>query len=99
MDIGNYQAFNTEVAYIFQSLVQKFKLGLLAGPNADWAGPYENDNIPAISYLVGAAGGIGTYDVSDKIGLWGYMKYRFAFTEEDAYKDGYLGGAGLFYKF
>jgi len=100
IDFGNAQVANIELGYLWDMsfIAKKLYLGVIAGPNTDWVGAAENDDASAITYLLGAAGGVACYNISDSWGLWGYTKYRFA-LEENAYKNMYLGGGGLFYRF
>jgi hypothetical protein len=92
-DVGNYQSLNTELA--FMKKFGKLSIGPLAGPNADWQ---TSDNADGISYLVGAAGLLTAYDFKE-FGVWGYIKYKFTLSDDNLYKDGYVGGIGIFHRF
>ncbi len=104
VDAGQFQALNTEVAYLFSIdktvwIIDKIYIGPIAGPNAEWYGANTDDNVPTINYIVGAAGGLLALDISPTIGAWGYGKYKFTFQEDNMYKDGFAVGLGLFYRF
>ena len=89
-----YGDLNVELAYIVP-VYKGLNLGVLAGPNVDW---YDDagDGINPVAYLIGASGGVATWDFGD-LGLWGYYKYKFTFDPDgNQYQDGYAAGGGLY---
>ena len=94
-NIGDYGSLSAELGYMFD--FGKLFVAPLAGPNAEWVETSEQQ--PIISYIVGASGLVAGYNLSDKIGLWGYGKYKFKFVDETLFPEGYVFGAGVFVKF
>lgn len=95
LDYGRYGAINTELSYMFKTPVSGLYLGLIAGPNVSWTDPQGDP----VTYLVGASGFVAAYDLTTKIGAWGYGKYKFAFDNNSYFQNGSNFGAGLFYRF
>jgi hypothetical protein len=106
---GTEKKINVEIAALFNlpKLNGRVKLGPVAGPNVDWV--HAVDPIDYVSYFVGAAGGIGTWEFARiiengtpvaNLGLWAYGKYNFKLTPDDIlYKEGWKVGGGLYYNF
>lgn len=83
---------------------RKMYVGLLAGPYADWLTvPADSTEIVTqeviLNYIVGAAGGFLHYDLSDRVGLAGGGKYKFALEDGTAYPDGWTFGGFFTYRF
>jgi hypothetical protein len=99
-DWGNYQTWNSEVAYLFfpDFLNNKVFVGPIAGPDTDWLNTAEDDDLETIVYLNGAAGAIAGTHFSGDWGIWGYGKYKFA-LEDNLYIDGWHCGVGFYYSF
>lgn len=94
VDAGHTGTWASEVAYIFKPMDGLY-VGPIAGPNVDWGSAADEGATP-LTYLAGAAGALAGYEVTRFGGLWGYAKYKFAFEEGTAYRDGYAFGGGLF---
>ena len=87
-----YVDLNTEVAYLFRPF-EKLSIGPLIGGDVEWQNE-PGDGIDPVTYILGATGALGTYDIG-RGGFWAYYKYRFT-TEPNAnlYEDGYAVGGG-----
>lgn len=102
-NFGADQSVNVELAYIadMKSLIGKMDnafIGVLAGPNADWVDT-EEDTLPTITYLNGAAGLIGGYGVFEDFYVWGAAKYKFKLEDSQYTKEGWKAALGLAYNF
>jgi hypothetical protein len=85
---------NTEVAALFNlgglwGTLKNLYVGPVAGPNADWVNQGEPD---LINYINGAAGIAASYAFTDKFGLCGMAKYKFAVVDDNLYPDGWMVG-------
>ena len=98
-DLGHYGSLSTEISYFLTSAwndtPNAMGFGLIAGPDVDWLNTNPDDEIPTISYLVGAGGFIGYFNFTDEVGIWGYGKYKFTFENDNLYQDGMAFGVGL----
>ena len=85
---------NTEVAALFNlgglwDKLNNLYVGPVAGPNADWVNQGEPD---LINYLNGAAGIAASYAFTERFGLCGMAKYKFAIVDDNLYPDGWMVG-------
>lgn len=94
VNVGTYASISTEFGITTRS--GPFTVGFLAGPNLDF-GNGAGENL--LTYLTGAGGVIGGYDLSDKIGIGGYAKYKFDIEQSATYVDGWEGGGGFYLRF
>jgi len=77
---------------VFKKLAGHFLVGLVAGPNADWQ---REDMAGAwTSYLTSAGGALIGYH-KDKVGVYFGGKYKIAFKDNVAFRDGYRVGVWL----
>ena len=103
LDLGNNAAnADIEFGYLlnfnFITNSDKFKIFLLAGPNADWQNISPDDSMNTIAYLVGAGGGIFMYDFNGHFNIWGSAKYKFS-LETNSFVNSYRFGLGCAYFF
>ena len=107
---SSYKSLSTEFGYgvYVPGTKEKFVVGILAGPNSDWA--ITSDTLTYIDYLLGAGGFWVNWDMSKltngitnmaTIGVWGYGKYKFNIdpNADNLIKKGWVLGLGLYYKF
>ena len=95
-DSGVHISAAVDFAYLVDCPgLSALKVGILAGPDADWIGEV-NDDRPLVSYLVGSGGWMASLRISEKIGAWGALKYKFKFDNNQLYRNGYIFGAGVF---
>lgn len=98
-DFGEYQSFDSEIAYLFNidAITSKLSFGPIAGPNVDRVDavdPEEN-----VTYLVGSSGAIVKYDISKNMGVFGLFKYKYSVDKEDNFENTYVYGMNFYYGF
>ena len=93
--VGAESSLNGEVALLF-TVKDKFYIGPVAGPNVDWV---NDPPTSGLAYLSGAGGGLLGYDISEKTGLWLVGKFKYTFEADNMYRDGWVVGAGGFWRF
>lgn len=97
-DAGKYGSLTTEVGVVTGLGKYGYKgawIGALAGPNVDFGNESADGSTSSLNYLTGAAGVIGGLWFNPKIGVWGYVKYKFELDEAATYQNGCQGGAGI----
>lgn len=98
--MGQDKSAGADIVYFVSDLVglipASIEIGLLAGPSADWLNNYDQ---PTIAYLTATTGGIVSYTVFtneiNAVGLWGYGKYFFDYTDDNLYTGRWRLAAGL----
>lgn len=94
VNVGTYASISTEFG--ITTRYGPWTVGFLAGPNLDF-GNGAGENL--LTYLTGAGGVIGGYDVSETVGIGGYAKYKFDVEQSQTYVDGWEAGGGLYLRF
>ncbi len=87
--VGGTASFEPDLGYFVNH--KNWRLGLIAAPNVEWVGGED-----FVTYITGASGIVGGYlDGEDGFGLLGSAKYKFAWDEDNLYKDGWEVGVYL----
>ena len=59
-------------------------LGIVAGPGVDWSNPSDADHM---SYIIGASGLVGHWQINDNIGIGGGARYNYSLQGNDYFVD------------
>jgi hypothetical protein len=94
-DYGVYTSAGVELCYMFQVL-PALSLGIIAGPNVDIV-PVQTEPDP-VAYLMGAGGGLASYEIAESGGVWAYWKRKFKMGEQEEYLYKNQFGAGIYVK-
>ncbi len=94
VNVGTYASVSTEFGVVRR--YGKFTGGVLAGPNIDFG---NGGSESLLTYLTGAAGFIGGYDLTEKVGIGFYSKYKLSVEKATTYVDGWEAGLGGYLRF
>ena len=89
--VGEQSEVEVDIGYYLKK--SQLSLILITGAGSDWT----TINDDPVTYLIGATGVVLTYAFNDEFGLQFWSKYKYNFDAFDAYQDGYIYGAGLFF--